>query len=225
MSTTEVQSINKLLQTVTSSYTDDSPAYCLCDVVNLTVFPRRVFWFSSIGPRDGCRKTLPTRKRLADRERRNLEIDGLVWVVLPEICVGVRVFADASCSPSDDEILILWIWSGDTVLFISGDDAWRPIFNIDDSIAEIDGHSGIPVTNLIKFAIARKQNFAGVEKRNKTGRTWQVPIEWIRYTSASLECQTCHHRLAGEPKSVWDGALRCRLTMSISLWIHPWEEI
>jgi len=188
MSTTEVQGKNKSLRTVTSSYTDDSPAYRPCDVVNLTGFLRRVFpleesegfmSFSSIGPRDGRWKILPTCKNLADRVRRNdcFRENG---VVLPDICVGVRVFADTSCPPSDDEILILWIWSGDVVLFISGDDAWRPIFNIDDSLAEMNGQSGIPVTNLIKFAIARKQNFAGVEKRNKTGRIWQVPIKRIK---------------------------------------------
>jgi len=118
MSTTEVQTRNKLLQTMTSSYTDDSPAYRLCDVVNLTDFLRRVFpleesggfiSFSSIDPGDGRRKTLLTRKSWADRVRRNVcfrEIDGPVQVELPEICVGSRVFADASCPPSDDEILI-----------------------------------------------------------------------------------------------------------------------
>lgn len=37
------------------------------------------------------------------------------------------------------------------------------------------GITFISVTNLLKFAIARKQNFAGVVNRKSTGRTWGAP--------------------------------------------------
>lgn len=45
----------------------------------------------------------------------------------------------------------------------------------DESLVETGEVRGMPATNLMKEAIARKQNLAGVENENKTGRTWQVP--------------------------------------------------
>ena len=166
-----IQSRNNL-RTVISSYTDGSPAYRFWSIVadpSSLGFLRKVLCPSfevfegfissfSISPRDGRWKILPTRKNLVDRARLNdcfREIGGPVRVALPELCSRVGMLADTGCPPFDGEILILSIWSGDTVRFIFDVDAWRPVFDIDDSLAEIDGPTDIPVTNLVKLAIAR----------------------------------------------------------------------
>lgn len=59
------------------------------------------------------------------------------------------------------------------------------------------------VTNLVKVAIARKQNFAGVVKAKRMGRTWGASLKssfsvWTVIEDALLPY---HHRLGGERKS------------------------